>query len=153
MPLKRTSNKTSKKTLFVLVGELVTFHPSVGFNVTSSLAQKVTVYEGTVGLDVTRNKATEVKNEQGVVGLFCQITGQRSASFTTIYCELHSTLLSSMDGNIFFLEYMFSRHTAFLLSSRYPGITWQLADDIFYWVSVQIFRLRVNDDKAVYHWG
>ena len=50
--------KLLKKTLFVLVGELVTLNPSrampMGFNVTT-LGQKVTVYEGTVGLDVTRN--------------------------------------------------------------------------------------------------
>ena len=47
--------------LFVLVGELVTFNPSMGFNVTAP-GQIVTVYEGTVGLDVTRNKATGVKS-------------------------------------------------------------------------------------------
>ena len=47
--------------VFVLVGELVTFNPSMGFNVTA-LGQKVTVYEGTVRLYVTRNKATGVKS-------------------------------------------------------------------------------------------
>ena len=74
--------------LFLLVGELVTFNPSMGFNVTT-LGEKVTVYEGTVGLYVTRNKATGVKshsidiekNEQNVVGLFCQIRGQRPCCF------------------------------------------------------------------------
>ena len=61
IPLKRTLNKTSKKTLFVLVSELVTFNPSMGFNVTSP-GQKITVYGGNVGLDVTRNKTTELKS-------------------------------------------------------------------------------------------
>ena len=37
-------------------GELVTFNPSMWFNVTSP-GQKVKVYEDTVGLDVTRNNA------------------------------------------------------------------------------------------------
>ena len=46
--------------MFGLVGELVTFNPSMGFNVTA-LGQKITVYEDTVGLDVTSNKATGVK--------------------------------------------------------------------------------------------
>ena len=46
----------------VLVGELVTFNPSMGFIITA-LGQKITVYEGTVGLNVTiRNKATGVKS-------------------------------------------------------------------------------------------
>ena len=47
--------------MFVLLGKLVTFNPSMGFNITT-LGQKVTVYEGTVGLDVTRNKAAGVKS-------------------------------------------------------------------------------------------
>ena len=66
--------------MFVLVGELVTLNPSMGFYVTT-LGQKVTVYKGTVGLDITRNKATGVKshiidinkNEQDVVGLFFKL--------------------------------------------------------------------------------
>ena len=70
--------------LFVLVGELVTFDPSMGFNVTT-LGQKLTV-----GLDVTRDKATGVKshiididnkNEQDVVGPCCQIRSQRPCCF------------------------------------------------------------------------
>ena len=47
--------------LFALVGELVTYNPSMGFNVTT-LGQNVTVYEGKVGLDITRNKPTGVKS-------------------------------------------------------------------------------------------
>ena len=37
-----------KKTLSVIVGELVAFDPSMGFTVTAP-GQKVTVYKGTVG--------------------------------------------------------------------------------------------------------
>ena len=71
------------------VRKLVTFNPSMGFNVTT-LGQKVTVYEGTVGLDVTRKQTAGVKshiidsdkkNDQDVVGLFCQIRGQRHTSY------------------------------------------------------------------------
>ena len=47
--------------VFVHVGELVTFKPSMWFNVTA-LEQKITVYEDTVGLYVTRNKTTGVKS-------------------------------------------------------------------------------------------
>ena len=47
--------------VFVIVGELVTFNPSMGFSVTAP-GQKVTVNEGTVGLNVTRNKAAYVKS-------------------------------------------------------------------------------------------
>ena len=45
----------------LFVGELVTFTPSTGFNVTT-LGQEVTVYEDTMGSDVSRNKATGVKS-------------------------------------------------------------------------------------------
>ena len=94
--------------LFVLVGELGTFTPSMGFNVTT-LGQKVTGYKGTVGLDVTMNKAAGAKshiiaiekNEQDVVGLFCQIKGQRPCCFVLynhlyilLFCYLHATLES-----------------------------------------------------------
>ena len=76
----------SKKTLFVLVGELVTFNASIGFNVRALPRAKNQSVKSTVGLDVPRNEATGVKshifgiyekNEQDVVGLFCQITGER----------------------------------------------------------------------------
>ena len=77
------------------------------FNNVTTLGQKVTVYEGTVGLDVTRNKATGVKSHIIDIDKKMNIA---VLSFTTIYCELHSNLLSSMDGNIFFLEYMYSHH-------------------------------------------
>ena len=110
----------------------------MGFNVTT-LGQKVTMYESTVGLDVTRNKATGVKSH--IIDIDKKmnrpiLSNLRSASLlffslTTICCELHPTLLSIMDGNIYIFKYMYSHHTAFLLSSCYPGITWQLADDIF----------------------
>ena len=73
--------QNAKKTLFVLVSEVVTFNLSMRFNVKAT-GQKVTVYEGTVGLDVTRNKATGEEmylhrkklTERSKLGLFCQIT-------------------------------------------------------------------------------
>ena len=50
--------KLLKKTVFVLVGELVTFNRSMGFNVTAP-GQKVTVYEGRVGLDDASNSGLQ----------------------------------------------------------------------------------------------
>ena len=50
-------NTTSKKSSLVLiVSELITFNPSMGFNVIT-MGKKVTV-----GLGVTRNKSTGVKS-------------------------------------------------------------------------------------------
>ena len=78
--------------------------------------------------------------------LFCPLQ-PFIVNYILLYCQ-------ELTGTYFFSEYMYSHHTAFLLSSCYPVITWQLlADDIFQWVSAQIFRLRVYEDKDVYHWG
>ena len=73
---------------------------------------------------------TAIKKWKGrSIGLFCQITGQRPCCFV-LYNHLFwitSYFITKYGWNFI----MYPHHTAFLLSSCYPGITWLLADDIF----------------------
>ena len=74
------------------------------------------------------------KNEQDVVGLFRQIAGQVSL----LFCSLQPNFLLVTSyfivkygrKHIFCKIYVFT-YTVLMLSTLYPRITWQLADDIF----------------------
>ena len=82
------------------------------------------------GLNVTRNKATGVKNHIIDIDKKMNRTYSRPLGlFLSNYRSASYSIVKYGRKQFFFNKCI--HHTAFLLFSCYPGITWQLADDIF----------------------